>query len=130
MTCTSGNSGTSADVEESLEGIREELGSLQDKMDKLFTVTKDMPIPPGLRILLTDAMKCKICLQSPVKPPIILAKCCKTILGCQECVDGWYSDGGLNKSCPSCQSPQGLSDTMILLGLDELAEGVRDILEQ
>ena len=46
-------SGICADVEES---ICEELGSLQSKMDKI------MPIPPGLKIFPTDALKCKICL--------------------------------------------------------------------
>ena len=94
----------------------------------LLHVTKDMQ--PGLKLLLTDALKCKICLDSPAKPPLILAKCCKSILGCQQCVNGWYKDGGLTKSCPACRSPRGLSETMVLLGLDELAEGVRDVLQQ
>ena len=127
MTCSGREGG--ADLEESVKAMWDELGALASKMEKLFSFTKDTRVPPGIRMLLTDALKCKICFQAPVEPPIILAMCCKSILGCQECVDEWYADGGLNKSCPARRSPRGLSETMILLGLNELAQGVTDILE-
>ena len=123
------SSADSAYLEDSLDDIRHEVESIKSKMDKLFAVTKNMPVPPGLKSLLHDALKCKICHEVPVKPPIIFAKCCKSILGCQTCVDEWYADGGLSKTCPACRSPRGLSETMQILGLDELADGVRDILD-
>ncbi len=126
---TDTDNGITAEMEESLDGIRHEIGALQGKMDKLFTITKDMPIPAGLKLLLHDALKWKICHATPVKPPIIFAKCCKSILGCQACVDSWYVDGGMTKTCPACRSARGLSETMIMLGLDDLVEGLRDILD-
>ena len=94
-----------------LEAIREDLGSLNDKIDKIFAVTKD--VQPGSKLFLSDALRCKIYLDSPAKPLIILAKCCKSILGCQQCVDGWYEDGGLTKSCPACRSLHGLTETIL-----------------
>ena len=38
-----------------------------------------------------DAFTCKICKDSPIEPPIILYKCCKTIIGCESCINFWYS---------------------------------------
>ena len=64
----------------------------QQVQDKTFTVTEDMLLQPGLKMVLTDGLKCKICLQTLMKPPIILAKSCKSILECQASVDGWYAE--------------------------------------
>ena len=47
MTC-SGEIGAVADIEESVEAMRDELRVLTSKMDKLFSTTKDMSVPPNL----------------------------------------------------------------------------------
>ena len=50
----------------------------------------------------------------------IFARCCKVIIGCQQCVDEWYKgDEGISKTCPLCQGDRGCSDTSKILGLDE-----------
>ena len=71
------------DLEDAVHGMRNEMIAINDKLDKLCSVTKDMKIPIGLKVLLHDAFKCKICLSTPVKPSIIYARCCKSILGYQ-----------------------------------------------
>ena len=47
-----------------------------------------------------------------MKPPIIFARCCKTILGCQVCVDTWYrGDEGQQRTCPNCRDTRAYVDT-------------------
>ena len=83
-------------------------------------------IPLGLKKLLQDSLKCHICQAVPFIPPIVMAKCCKSILGCEACVNGWYSGPeALNKTCPRCRAERGYNETMTLLGLDELSIGVK-----
>ena len=50
-------------------------------MTDMMTLTSDLPI--GLRRVLRDTFKCQICHSVPVKPPVIVTKCCKKSLGCQ-----------------------------------------------
>ena len=54
-----------------------------------------------------------------MKPPIIFAKCCKSILGCQPCVDRWYrGKEGQRKYCPQCRSERAYVETCKMNGLD------------
>ncbi|KAL5496426.1 hypothetical protein EMCRGX_G012706 [Ephydatia muelleri] len=58
-----------------------------------------------------------------------LHKCCKTILGCEACVNLWYSGpDALEKTCPRCRAKRGFCETMVVLGLDELVAGAKSIL--
>ena len=66
-------SSSCADV---LNDFSDEIALLHKKIDRVFELTKDTPVPLGLRGLLQDTLKCKICHISPMRPPIILAKCC------------------------------------------------------
>ena len=124
------------DVDEKLDGIIEELdgvsGTLQGvkgKIDEIFKLTKDTKVPLALKQLLSDSFSCKICHAAPMKPPIIFALCCKSIIGCQKCVDVWYSseekEAMLSKSCPACRGDRGYSQTVRLLGFDDLLEGIQ-----
>ena len=47
-------------------------------------------LPPDLCKKLHNTFKCNICCSSPIKPPVIFSRCCKRLLGCQECVDRWF----------------------------------------
>ena len=79
--------------------------------------------PPALKRSLTDCLKCKICQGSPFSPPIILAKCCSNIIGCQGCVDAWFSGAdALTKACPICKCERGYAHTSRFHGIDELCE--------
>ncbi len=79
-------------------------------------------LPPGLFQQLYDTFKCHICQASPMKPPIIFARCCRRIVGCQECVDSWYhgEEEGVARTCPLCRSERAYAETTILRGLDDL----------
>ena len=116
------------DFEETLDELKTEVARMHEKLDKVFSLTRDSPVPAGLRILLQDSLKCKICHITPLQPPIIFAKCCKSILGYERYVDEWYADGGLSKNCPGCRGPRGLAETVRLHGLDDLVKGLQSIL--
>lgn len=68
-------------------------------------------LPMGLR-LIRDAFQCKVCLSIPINPPpVIMSKCCKTVIGCERCVNAWYSSPeALTKTCPSCRAECGYND--------------------
>ena len=44
-------------------------------------------IPATFKAGAEDAFRCKICQTTPCMPPVILARCCTNIIGCQPCVD-------------------------------------------
>ena len=71
-----------------------------------------MSAPIGLRNILYDTFKGIICQVTPVVPPIIFAKCCKTILGCEHCLDTWYpgAKGQTHTSLKWKSNHAGVSD--------------------
>ncbi len=85
-----------------------------------------MHIPIAIRSILNDTFKCVICQESPMKPPVIFAKCCKSILGCQSCVDTWYQGEEMQtRTCPKCRGDRAYVETCKLNGLDEFLEALR-----
>ena len=88
-------------------------------------VLSNVKLPCTLHRQLQDTFKCNICRSSPIKPPVIFSRCCKRLLGCQECVDRWFggNDGSM-KSCPLCRSERAYADTCIVKGLDEFLKSI------
>lgn len=113
-----------------LSFIFSELKEIKEAMDKLVTVTPSMNIPLGLRSILYDTFKCSICQSTPMQPPIIFAKCCKTILGCEGCVDRWYQGTeGQGRTCPKCRSERAFIETCRINGMDEFLAAVTPLLD-
>lgn len=112
-----------------LQELKEDvLAAIKASNDTILQLTKDSKIPLGLKHLLADAFKCHIC-RSCIQSPLVLAKCCKTVIGCESCVNSWYSGpDALSKTCPRCRAEKGFCETMRILGLDELVAGVKRIL--
>ena len=113
-----------------LEGVKSELEEVNSKIDQISNLTKDSPVPIGLKKLLKDAFKCKICHITPMVPPVIATKCCKSLLGCQECVDTWYATDPLTKSCPACNAARGFVETLRLHGLDDFMMGLQSLMKE
>ena len=115
---------------EAVGELADDVALLTRKIDRIFELTKDTPIPLSLRGLLTDSLKCKICHLSPMKPPIIMAKCCRSIIGCDTCVNRWYEgEDALTKLCPCCKAERGYAETLRLHGFDDLLAGVTNVLD-
>ena len=69
---------------------------------EMLEANKSLLLPLGITELVKDAFHCKICHETPTKPTIIATKCCRSLLGCEECVNIWYADGihSLSTKCP------------------------------
>ncbi len=66
-----------------------------------------------------------------MKPPVIFARCCKQILGCQSCVDKWYRQDGedsATRNCPLCRCERAYAETSIIKGLEEFLLGIAPLL--
>ena len=113
-----------ADLEIKVDLVLNEMNTIKSLFDETMLLTKDSKIPPGLRKVLRDTFKCRICLN-PTNPPVVVMKCCRIILGCEACVNGWFTgEDALVKPCPSCRCERGYTQTMVLRGMDELLEGL------
>ena len=76
-----------------------------------------------------ESFMCKLCHAVPLKPPINISKCCKVILGCDACVTNWFKGpDALTKICPSCGCERGFNETMILRGLDDFLDSIRNVI--
>ena len=92
-------------VDTLLESMQEDITEIVAAVCTIKELDKDSAVPNSLKHLIRDAFKCKICLRVPLSAPPIISKCCKTILGCETCVNEWYSgEDALTKSCPLCRS--------------------------
>jgi len=101
-----------SDVSNSFEEVKETL-------QHMLKFNAAMRVPLWLYRLIGDTFMCTICRSIPIKPPVIMTKCCKSILGCEACVNSWYSgEEALTKTCPCCRAERGYSETMLLRGLD------------
>ena len=119
-----------SDVEKKLDAVMNELLEVKATMTEMMTLQKTTRIPLSLLKIMRDTFQCSICHVVPVKPPVIITKCCKTVLGCSTCVNAWYSgQKALTKSCPKCRAPRGYNETMLLHGLDDFITKANSLLE-
>lgn len=111
-----------------LQRLSDEVTSIRDFVADMMSLTADTNLPIGLRRVLRDTFKCQICHIVPVRPPVIVTKCCRNILGCQSCVDTWYSGSeAMTRTCPMCRAERGCNETMVLRGLTDFMESIRKI---
>ena len=67
-----------------------------------------------------DAFMCKICHAFPMMPPLIFTRCCKVVVGCEQCINQWYSgEDALTKACPLCRKARGYNETSQVLGFTD-----------
>ena len=106
-------------VESAVNDTREDIEAIKEAIQDILHLNSRSKLPLGILSLLRDAFQCKICLGIPINPPAIVSKCCKTIIGCERCVNEWNNGSeALTKTCPSCRAERGYFETLILRGLD------------
>ena len=92
-----------------------------------MTADANTQLPMGLQNEICGAFKCTICHIVPIKPPVITAKCCKSIIGCEECINSWYDgEDGLTKTCPLCRTDRGFTETMRFNGIERFIKAITD----
>ena len=108
--------------------VIQEFQLLKKEIDTVLTITKSMRFPPGLYLAMSNSFSCNICLDI-IHPPVIFARCCKNLLGCESCVDIYYSgENGSLKTCPICRSARAFPETCRVNGLGEFLTSVRPVL--
>ena len=116
-------------LREGIDGIARDIKTLKSDVASLFEVSRTR-VPMGLKKMLIDTFQCTICQSTPMTPPIIFSKCCKSIIGYQECIDKWYCGSeGMGRSCPRCQAERGFTETCRVNGLSEFLEMTEKILD-
>lgn len=112
-----------------LDVILNDVCEIKDTLADMMSLGESCKVPLGVKRLIQNAFKCSICHCVPIRPPVIITKCCKTILGCETCVNTWFSgQDALVKTCPSCRAERGYNETMLLRGLDEFLTEIRKVM--
>ena len=112
-----------------LTPLMEEVRGIRKDIQCLFQISDKNKISPALYQQLKDTFQCHICKSTPISPPVIFARCCHRILGCQTCVDTWYrADDDVNRSCPMCRFERAYSETTTLCGLDDFLQAITPLL--
>lgn len=69
--------------------IMQDLKEMRSELQSVVKVTKCIKFPPGLYSSIITTFKCNLCLCL-ITPPVIFARCCKNLLGCEKCVNNLY----------------------------------------
>ena len=64
-------------TEKKLDIVLDTMDGIKETLSDVMSLTKDTRIPVGMKRLMRDAFKCNICQTVPVRPPVIIRKCCK-----------------------------------------------------
>ena len=113
-----------------MNDMKEDIESIKESIQDIWHLNETSKVPMGLQRIIRDAFQCKICLSIPIQPPVMMSKCCKVIIGCETCVNGWYTGSeALTKTCPSCRTERGYSETMVLRGLDSFLREVKKVIQ-
>ncbi len=51
--------------------INDQINKINENLDYIFKLSKDMTLPPALHKLITDTFECNICHSVPMSPPPI-----------------------------------------------------------
>lgn len=102
---------------------------LKDMDGKISKVLALSAAEHPLTAAVVEAFKCAICLSGPLRPPAVVGKCCRRIIGCGSCVEEWYrqedEEQSVAKRCPLCQCADGHAHIMEILGVDDVIDGAR-----
>lgn len=89
-------------IQSKVDDMKEDIDTMKEAIQDILHLNERSKVPIALQRSIRNAFQCKICLCIPIHPPAIMSKCCKTIIGCEICVNEWYSGHeALTKTCPS-----------------------------
>ncbi len=114
-----------------LRNITRIMQEVHKDVHDVFTINEQMRIPAGLHRLLRETFRCTICCAAPITPPVIFARRCKNIVGCESCVDSWYrAPEGMLRTCPTCRAERAYAETTRIRGLDDFLVAIKPILNR
>ena len=110
--------------ETALDGLITEVSEMKGQLEAFKKLSFKHKFSLSFLQSLEDTFSCCICRRHPPKSPIVACYECASIIGCQKCLDRWYS-GGLNKPCPKCRTPRGLAKSFHFKGFDDLISQIK-----
>lgn len=104
------------------------MASIKETLTEIMTLTPESKLPMDLKQIIRDTFKCHICRSVPAKPLLIITKCCRTMLGCERCVNQWDSGPeAMTKTCLMCKAERGCNETMILQDLNKFLASIEKL---
>ena len=76
---------TRGDNHGDIQIVNSQINEVKLMVSDTLKVNQILSLPLGVVKLIRDAFICKICLSTPMKPPVIASKCCNSLIGCEEC---------------------------------------------
>ena len=111
------------------EEISERLDAVEEKVARVSELCAEINNKIGeqqrrelatFKEQVTSNLTCTIC-RDIWSPPVRMAQCCDSILGCDPCVRQWMAD---NTTCPHCNTDD--ATTLIVRGLDGLIDLIKE----
>ena len=117
-------------LEVKIDEINEEIKSMKKEIQKFHNLAFRHKFSASLLSELEESFSCLICKRAPARKPLLGCIECSSVIGCQTCVNEWYSGANsLNKKCPKCRVERGLSKSIILRGFDGLLTQIKNLRE-
>ena len=118
--------GIQTKLEKLSKGIQEVKGEIKKFHDLAFR----HKFSASFLLELEEAFSCIICRRIPARKTLIVCSECNSLIGCQKCVNEWYSGlQGLQQKCPKCRCERGLIKTVVLKGFNKLLQQIRNLKE-
>ncbi len=116
--------------DDAITAIEQGITEINDNISDIMSLSANSRTPIALQRLARDTFRCKICHRIPMRPPVIVMKCCKSMLGCESFVNSWFhGDEALTKCCSCCRAARGYNETMLLRGLDDFLKEITKVIQ-
>ena len=72
-------------MSQSLDGVAANIEVMKEQIEEIRMCAADSKaqMPLALKTSLQENFKCRICHSLPIRPPVMIARCCRSILGCE-----------------------------------------------
>jgi len=105
--------------------FRKEIKEGIHEIKQEFRTLKSILFPNCLRDQMIDLARCSIC-QVVIQPPVLIANCCNSIVGCEQCVLLMHANGD-SPVCPLYRDAE--LPTTKLNGFNEFLSALREYIE-
>ena len=118
----------SREIQTQLEKLSENIQEVKGEIKKFHGLAFRHKFSSSFLLELEEAFSCIICRRIPARKPLITCSECNSLIGCQKCVNEWYSGlQGFHQKCPKCRCERGLTKTVMLKGFDKLIQQKNEI---
>jgi len=112
----------------SAKRIKTELKEAKEELARVTTILQTA-IPNSIQQHLRGVIRCCICQTVPIRPPIIVSRCCMSVIGCEQCIQQLIESRD-NPAFPLCREASFSTMTIRLLGFDAFITAVRSYMQE